>query len=120
MKIIYETATGVVIRIAPEENPVLADGYALFDVPESVNPHTITLIHSDGQFETDAITATAKRWEIIRGHRTKLLRESDWICSITDYTVPDKDQWITYRQELRDITKQPDPFTVVWPKAPNE
>lgn len=71
-------------------------------------------------FETDAITATAKRWEIIRGQRAKLLRESDWICSITDYTVPDKDQWIMYRQELRDITKQPDLFAVVWPKAPNE
>lgn len=120
MKIIYEIATGVVIRIAPEENPVLADGYALFDVPDSVNPQTITLVHPDGQFETDVIATTQQRWDSIRIERAKRLRESDWTCSITDYTVPDKDKWITYRQALRDITTQPDPFAIQWPKAPNE
>ena len=46
------------------------------------------------------------------------LYESDWTCSVTDYEVPNKPDWITYRQALRDVTTQTDPFAIVWPVAP--
>jgi len=29
-----------------------------------------------------------------------------------------KAEWETYRQELRDITDQPDPFNINWPTPP--
>ena len=27
--------------------------------------------------------------------------------------------WRTYRQQLRDVTSQPDPFNIVWPTPPS-
>ena len=29
-----------------------------------------------------------------------------------------RQQWQAYRQALRDITEQPDPFNIVWPETP--
>jgi hypothetical protein len=56
--------------------------------------------------------------EQIRINRDELLKHSDW----TQLThVPDtiKQEWSTYRQMLRDITKQKGfPQKVVWPKEP--
>ncbi len=49
-------------------------------------------------------------WRNIRTIRNKRLSETDWICSISDYEVPNKGDWIVYRQALRDITKGPNPF----------
>jgi hypothetical protein len=31
-------------------------------------------------------------------------------------SLVDKTAWATYRQALRDITKQADPFNIAWPK----
>jgi hypothetical protein len=45
-----------------------------------------------------------------------MLKDSDW-TQVADAPV-DKTNWATYRQELRDITKQTDPFKIEWPKQP--
>jgi hypothetical protein len=52
-------------------------------------------------------------WTAIRQQRNRLLAESDW-TQLTD-SPADKDTWAVYRQELRDITTQEDPFSIVWP-----
>lgn len=53
----------------------------------------------------------------IRTQRNALLLASDW-TQIPDYPGADKQTWATYRQALRDITKQSGfPFTVNWPTA---
>jgi hypothetical protein len=53
----------------------------------------------------------------IRDSRNILLKESDW-TQLPDAPV-DKVAWQTYRQELRDITSQPDfPNNIVWPTKP--
>jgi hypothetical protein len=45
----------------------------------------------------------------LRLERNVLLKESDWVVSVSDYTPPNKDEWITYRQALRDLpSTQPD------------
>lgn len=62
----------------------------------------------------------ALKWEQVRHLRNKLL-------SISDYTqLPDapltaekKQEFETYRQQLRDITQQPDPFEIWFPEAPD-
>ena len=59
------------------------------------------------------------QWASVRGLQRQKLYESDWTCSVTDYEVPNKPDWITYRQALRDVTTQPDPFNIVWPAPPS-
>lgn len=53
----------------------------------------------------------------IRERRNELLSECDW-TQLPDVPV-DKTAWATYRQALRDITKQSSfPMFVTWPVAP--
>lgn len=54
------------------------------------------------------------QWSAIRSARNELLKDSDW-TQLSDSPV-DKTVWATYRQALRDITTQPDPFNISWPK----
>ncbi len=58
-------------------------------------------------------------WENIRSRRNIELLESDW-TQVTDspFTEVEKGLWRLYRQSLRDITLQPDPFNIIWPTKP--
>lgn len=52
---------------------------------------------------------------IVRNHR---LKESDW-TQLPDVNLPNLQEWVVYRQALRDVTKQSTfPQTVVWPVLP--
>jgi hypothetical protein len=58
------------------------------------------------------------KWDEIRNLRTELLKECDWRV-LPDSPVGDSiDNWIQYRQELRNITLQENPFNIVWPIQP--
>jgi Phage tail assembly chaperone protein len=67
-------------------------------------------------WETECV---ATQWNNIRGERDRLI-------SMTDYTqMPDcpittesKANFLAYRQSLRDITNQTDPYNIVWPEPP--
>jgi hypothetical protein len=61
---------------------------------------------------------TADQWTSVRAQQRQKLYESDWTCSVTDYEVPNKADWVTYRAALRDVTTQSDPFAIEWPVAP--
>ena len=61
--------------------------------------------------------ATPTMWTVIRDERNKLLAECDW-TQLPDVPV-DAAVWATYRQELRDVTTQADPFAIVWPESPS-
>jgi hypothetical protein len=63
---------------------------------------------------------TTDQWTSVRAQQKQQLYESDWTCSVTDYEVPNKSEWAAYRQALRDVTTQTDPFAIVWPVAPSE
>lgn len=59
----------------------------------------------------------AEQAKSVREDRTKRLADCDW-TQLADSKV-DKSAWATYRQALRDITKQTGfPWTVTWPTAP--
>jgi hypothetical protein len=62
---------------------------------------------------------TAQAWSQVRAQQRQKLYESDWTCSVTDYEVPNKADWVTYRAALRDVTTQSDPFAIVWPVKPS-
>jgi hypothetical protein len=57
------------------------------------------------------------QWEEIRLIRNQLLAECDW-TQLSDVSQIIKDLWTVYRQELRDITNQQNPFNIEWPIKP--
>ena len=56
-------------------------------------------------------------WPLIRAKRDRLLLESDW-TQLPDVPLATKELWAEYRQQLRDVTLQQDPFNIVWPTHP--
>lgn len=73
-------------------------------------------------FDQEAIDAAiAQQWESIRSTRNTKIAATDW-TQVDDapFTNVEKAAWATYRQALRDITTQADPFAIEWPVAPNE
>jgi hypothetical protein len=57
------------------------------------------------------------KWEDIRIQRNELLTECDW-TQLSDVSQAIKDLWTVYRQQLRDITNQQNPFNIEWPVKP--
>ena len=68
--------------------------------------------YADGVFSTPEADADAQ-WAVIRAERNAKLADCDW-TQLPDAPV-DAAIWATYRQELRDITTQADPFNITWP-----
>lgn len=56
-------------------------------------------------------------WPLVRAERDRRLLASDW-TQLPDVQLPTKEAWAIYRQALRDVTQQPDPFNIVWPTPP--
>lgn len=70
-------------------------------------------IFADGVFSTPEPDSEAQ-WVAIRAERNNLLADCDW-TQLPDAPV-DTAAWAVYRQALRDITTQTDPFNIVWPE----
>ena len=71
--------------------------------------------------ELDANESAEKvgaQWIVIRAERNKLLADCDW-TQLPDASA-DAPTWATYRQALRDITAQANPFAIVWPQGPSQ
>ena len=101
-----------------------------FDVLASVATRaedgTVALVEDP----TKVQAKTQAQWTQVRSQQRDLLYKSDWTCSVTDYEVPNKSEWVQYRQALRDVTRgsapsgtegslaQSDPFNIVWPSPP--
>jgi hypothetical protein len=73
--------------------------------------------------DADAETINKRKeikWSEIRSTRNTLLSESDWTqfqdSPITGSSLTD---WQTYRQSLRDVTTQSDPYDITWPNKPS-
>ena len=62
-----------------------------------------------------------EKWANIRSRRNRLLTESDWVVVKAKEEHPNASipsDWVDYRTELRDITKQSDPDNITWPTKP--
>jgi hypothetical protein len=131
MKLLYETASGQVLARYGDDtefNPTPQDGQSIIDIPETVAiPDAVIRVVQSSSDHGDPLNpefvidqeAVTNLWRSIKAHRNRLLKESDWICSVTDYCPPNKEEWIQYRQGLRDITSQPNPFRLMWPREPS-
>jgi uncharacterized protein YjiS (DUF1127 family) len=62
---------------------------------------------------------TETEWPLVRQNRNQLLQASDW-TQLPDVPIETKEAWAVYRQALRDVTLQPDPFNITWPQPPGE
>lgn len=90
-------ATGMVAqRIAPE----LVDG--VWQERWALTPYT--------QQDID------QQWGAVRGDRNARLAACDW-TQVADAPV-DQVAWAVYRQALRNVPTQTDPFNIVWPEQP--
>lgn len=60
------------------------------------------------------------QWDMVRGQRDALLAATDYTdLPNTPITNECRAEFISYRQELRDITEtQTDPYNIIWPTLP--
>jgi hypothetical protein len=102
-------------RWAPDDLECLVPFDVLADQAVRGDSGEIVLLEDPDKVEAK----TAAAWSQLRAQQRQKLYESDWTCSVTDYEVPNKSEWAAYRQALRDVTTQTDPFAIVWPVAPS-
>ena len=88
-----------------EGNPVLTDGIYY----QSWNQTNASQSEIDYRLEN--------QWFNIREIRNQLLTECDW-TQLADISLETKAIWSDYRQSLRDITSQTNPFSITWPVKP--
>ena len=90
-----------------------------FERPEC-DPTTETVDWDGTQFLVRPYNAAEleAQWARVREERNRLLQASDW-TQIEDYDLgADRPAWAAYRQALRDIGDQSNPFNITWPLAP--
>jgi hypothetical protein len=86
-------------------------------------PQLIDGIYTQIWNQTDATqeeinTKIQNQWEQIRVARNEILKECDWTVLPDSPVSASIEEWKTYRQELRDVTSQSNPFEIVWPTHP--
>ena len=92
------------------------------DEGNSHDPKQYVQSHFVGQDDTRDARILAEKWVNIRTERNRLLTESDWVVvkakeEHANASIPS--DWVDYRTELRDITKQSDPDDITWPTKPS-
>jgi len=99
------------------------DGYTVVESEQDVDiTKTYGLVDGEITITGDALILSPEQqkevqWEMVREKRNKLLTESDW-TQLPDIPQATKDLWESYRQGLRDVTNQPDPYNITWPTPP--
>jgi len=86
-------------------------------------PQLIDGVYTQVWNQTDATqeeidTKIENQWEQIRVARHEILKECDWTVLPDSPVSASIEEWKTYRQQLRDVTSQSNPFEIVWPTQP--
>lgn len=73
------------------------------------------------ELDPDASAARIEaQWNVVRNERNKMITDTDWwVTKALEAGVPIASDQSAYRQALRDITEQADPFNITWPEKPN-
>jgi hypothetical protein len=95
-------------------NPVLVvreDGTSYLEYDQREVPQSLP----------DPAPLFAAQWNAVREQRKVLLEATDWrVVRAAESGQPLTQAWKDYRQALRDVTLQANPFTLVWPQLPTE
>lgn len=89
----------------------------LASVVPYIEENTVYTIAVEPLTTSEIEANTESQWAKIRSQRDSLLQSCDW-TQLPDVTIPNKADWAAYRQALRDITHQSDPYNIVWPTSP--
>ena len=92
----------------PTQKLTTVDAYV-----DSGKVYTVKVESTTSDEQTDL---TNQQWVNVRSERDLKLQETDWRAS-SDLTL--SDAWKTYRQALRDVPTQSDPFNITWPTEPS-
>lgn len=72
------------------------------------------------ELDPDASAARIEaQWSVVRNERNKMIADTDWWVTkaVENGALIAADQ-SAYRQALRDITEQENPFNITWPEKP--
>ena len=99
------------------------DAEEILDIDgNSHDPKQYVQSHFVPQDDTRDARILAEKWADIRTRRNRELTESDWVVVKAKEEHPNASipsDWVDYRTELRDITKQSDPDDITWPTKPS-
>ena len=103
------------IGVLPPNAPSYWDGEVFILKPPPPSEHHI-FDYTTKQWVDTRTEQT--QWPVVRSQRDALLSASDW-TQLPDVPLATKETWAIYRQALRDITEQTDPFNINWPVRPD-
>lgn len=101
-------------ELSVHPNCLYVDGGKLTGKPQPPSIHHV-FDYATKQWVDPRTTET--EWPVVRAERDRRLLASDW-TQLPDVPLATKEAWAVYRQALRDITLQPDPFSIAWPTPP--
>lgn len=138
--LIYKTTTGKIIgvlesastpRVDEDESFIEIAQDTVIDIATQYVENNTVITAPNRPGDNYIFNATTRSWYKFRpdpdlaniavAKRSKLLSESDWVVAkYTELALPIPNEWIVYRQALRDITAQADfPNNIVWPVMPS-
>ena len=102
--------------VTPPFQVIRASKYTTGIIPDDmIGKYFYELI---GMSESEATTVKNNwKWWHIRKKRDGLIAQTDWTQS-PDVPNSTKTKWQAYRQALRDVPSQSDPYNVTWPTQP--
>jgi len=99
------------------------EGFAIISLVNSESDYNSNVVYNDpSKKPTWSVVQSGEipeQWKVVRGKRDKKLQSCDWTV-LPDVPLDPSSlaEWETYRQDLRDVTDQSDPFNIVWPSPP--
>lgn len=111
----YHPSTHKELPAPPEDiNLVYWDGWLRY-MPERPSEH-----HQFDYTSKSWVLNLERAWSYVRGRRDNALTACDWVTlRAQEQGTPAPQEWLDYRQALRDITNQSDPLAIIWPVAPS-
>ena len=111
-----QTLSNILLSISPY-------GFAIYGSVENENDYNSNVVYEDSSKKPTWAQVEggkdSEQWVQVRGLRDSKLLSCDWtVLSDIPFSSGKKVEWETYRQALRDITTQPDPFNITWPTPP--
>jgi hypothetical protein len=111
------TLSNILMSAVPNE------GFGIYGSVDSESDYNSNVVYNDpSKKPTWSVVQSGEipeQWKIVRGERDAKLQSCDWTV-LPDVPMSDakREEWETYRQALRDITDQSDPFNITWPTPP--
>jgi len=107
-----------VFPVISSESPEQSYDINLERTAEFINGNWVEVWISSAASQEEINERTEVKSVQVRNVRNELLKDSDW-TQLPDVSSTIRNNWLSYRQSLRDITDQPDfPWNITWPTEP--